>query len=171
MRADYELTLADVETYHVRQATWRSAELRAQAAVAAVATGLLAGLSALRDFGSLASALAGFTAGAVAGFLVFPVYFRWRVRRNVRIVFGGAEGRKVLGKRTFETTDSGLAEWNDRVRTEVPWAAFDAAIETDEHVLLRSGPSVGFPFRKAELGRDGIAELRSRLGDRWRVEP
>ena len=167
LRVDYELTLRDLEAFHLHRATGKAEALvRNQAAVAAVATGLLFGVTSLRESDSLARALAAFTAGAVAAFLVFPLYFRWRVRRNVRIVFGGEEGKRALGRRSLLLTSRGLVESTDEVRVEVLWGAIDSAVRTRHHVFLESGPNIGFTLPLASLPAEAVDELHRRLGAR-----
>lgn len=164
-RVEYELTLRDLEAFHLHRATMRDEALvRNQAAVAAVATGLLFGLARLRESASALQAVLAFSVGAVAAFLVFPPYFRWRVRRNVRIVFGGEEGKRALGARALLLTERGVSESTAEVRVEILWEAIDSAVVTARHVFLESGPSVGLVVPLPSFPAEALELLRRRLG-------
>lgn len=165
LRVEYELTLGDLEAFHLHRSTIRDEALvRNQAAVAAVATGLLFGLARLRESASVVQAVLAFSVGAVVAFLVFPAYFRWRVRRNVRIVFGGEQGRRALGARVLFLTERGIAESTEEVRVELAWEAIDSAVVTARHVFLESGPSVGLVLPLPSFPAEALELVRRRLG-------
>jgi hypothetical protein len=155
MEIEYRLSESDILAFMKFQIAqrkgWRNPVLFRQ--ITYLVGFILLGLGAWLFSGEVVLLLA-FLLLAILGFVFYPMFFDWALRRRVTITYDDPAKKASLASRVLRASPDGLEEISDLGEIKVKWEAVNGLVITPSHAFIsvQGTSSIVIPIQYVDKG-------------------